>query len=181
MILFLWASLKVRPVTLLIFALLGSLSRESCVFAGVIWIFVNGFNEAFRLKYPESLYGALISVVSYGAAIAVRFALGGSKIKITYLQLDAGLPHLAAKFKEFLRNPTNSSWPVLLAAMLVPLVLWLWSSRKFLTSLHLRLLAASAAIILMSQQYARLDELRTLIPALTIAVYVAVVSDSSLR
>ena len=178
MILFLWAALKARPMMLLIFALLGSMNRESCVFAGVIWIFVNGFNESFKPKYPEILYGALVSAASYSSAIVIRLALGGSKI--TYLELNVGLPYLAAKFKEFLHNPTNSSWPVLLAAMFAPLVLWLWYNRKTLTSLHLRLLAASAAIILMSQQYSGLDDLRMFIPAFTIAVYVAVVSDKDL-
>jgi len=149
------------------------------VFAGVIWIFVNGFNEAFRPKYPEILYGALVSVASYSATLVIRLALGGSKI--TCLEVYTGLPFLIARFKEFLHNPTNSSWPVLLVIVFVPLVLWLWSSRKFLTRVHLRLLAASAAIILMSQQYSGLNDLRMFIPALTIAVYVAVVSDRDLQ
>lgn len=174
--LFLWSSLRARPILLLAFALLASLNRESSVFAGVIWFFANGVDEKLKPRPLSMLYGVLVSIASYAAVVMIRLALGGDKI-VSLGGVAAGLPHLIARFKEFLYNPTNSSWPVLLAAMLVPLVLWIWSNRRSLTGLDIRLLMASMVIIIMTLPWARMNELRTFLPAMTVAVYVATVGE----
>ncbi|HZS48866.1 MAG TPA: hypothetical protein VFC63_27585 [Blastocatellia bacterium] len=132
---FIAASLRRKRVVLLVLSVIAAANRESAAFAGVIWFFLYAIDERRKINWRETGYAALVSICSYGTAIAIRYAFGGAqavKSKTQILMLKGNYDSV----KDFLSHPTPFSWVGLIFCFLVPDLLWIAANRKSLT-LHI--------------------------------------------
>ena len=168
----LWASLRHRRLAILAVAVLASFSRESSVFAGLIWMGATALGASKTLKWRELVFGLGVSALAYASVLGVRFWFGGAEALSRAQTLNI------AKFwtvflAPALRHPTPTVWPVLLTALLLPIVLWITANRRYLTPELTGLLATCVIITLASITLASIDELRILLPVTPVLVYVA--------
>lgn len=170
--LFLWVALERRRLLLFLFALLAATNRESCVFAGLIWFFLYGISEEFKLKPKETLYATFCSFSSYVFSLMIRYAFRGENAE--YGQSITAWTGLAKDIKEFITRPSPTSWPVLFLAMFLPVLLWIYGNRRFLSLQNIRLLIISLVIFCISLAFGSISELRVFIPSVIIIVFVAV-------
>jgi hypothetical protein len=168
---FLWASLHRRWVSLILITFVACFSRESAVFAGLIWFSLYGFTQSWKLRVLDAGYALILCTGSYATVLGIRYLLGGGQA-LTRLQ-TFNLQNIWPQFvKPVLLDPTLSSWPILLLAMLAPVLLWLFANKQVMCAWHSRLLGAALAIGMISITLASIDELRILIPSTTILVFV---------
>lgn len=171
----LWLSLGKRRVALTMLVLLATLNHQTAAFAGFIWFFLFALDFApLRVRWAEAAYAAALSAGSYGLSNVVRLAMGGRGRDGYGTDGRRTLVDLL----EFLRHPQPYGWPVLMVAMVAPLVIWLWSNRAGITDQIQRLLWAAAAILAVSSAITPLEELRSafLVP-LVVVGYAAVAAD----
>jgi hypothetical protein len=171
--LFIWFSLERKRLLLLVFACLAAANRESSTFAGLIWFFLYGIDDKLRLNKWEVFYSAGVSLLSYCFVLFIRYIFGAGHTGPQ--QLVIAWPGLVTRFHSFLAKPAPDSWPVLLLAMSIPLLLLIWFKRQFLKLWHKKLLFSAMAIVLISLVFGGIDELRILIPSLVIVIFVVVV------
>jgi len=155
---------------LVLVTILAGTNRESAAFAGIIWCCLHGW----PLKWRELGWGALLSVVGYGVALALRhqFAIPGESDRVQTI----GLMWLPRLVREFLQYPTPSSWPVLLAAALIPVAWMLWAQRQLRTQLEHRLIGAAVIVGGVTLLLGIPNELRVFLPMLTILSYAALLT-----
>jgi hypothetical protein len=176
--LFISASVRKQRLPLVVLGVIAAANREASAFAGVIWFFLYAFDEHYRINWREGLFSGFVSLSSYGCALGLRYAFGGSQavgartqfltLRNTYYQI-AGL----------VLHPTPFSWAGLFICAALPCALWISSNRRALQSSHKRLLAASLAIALISLFFGNISELRTFISSIVIVVFVAVSAESA--
>ena len=173
---FLWAALSHRRLVLFLLAILAATNRKSSSFAGVIWFFLYGIDNKFRLRLLDFFYAVFISIISYGFALLIRHNYGVAGIRNQ--QSFTAWSDLSSCIKKFINHPNHISWPVLLLAMSIPIVLWIWNNRKFLSPRGVRLLASALAIFLITLIFGTIKEIRVFIPTIVIMVFVAAVAES---
>lgn len=154
-------------------ALLGAANRESAAFAGVFWVCLHGFDTLHKVQWKEIIFGAALSIASYAAVIALRFAFGGPKAIGPGTQLVTFPDSLVWSVQYALSDPGLSSWPVLAFAMVVPMLLWIASNYRFFGVTQKRLLLAALLISLITTLFGYLNELRIFIPTIVSLVFVA--------
>jgi hypothetical protein len=177
---FLGLALQRRPIVFALAVFLGTLNHQTAAFAGVIWFFLWGLDEReLQLKWQGVAFSSGLVIGSYAVSTAVKFLFGGRGQSAGYV-IDgwATIP----EFIGFLRHPTPYGWPVLLVAMVVPVILWLWSNRAFVQGDLRRLVQASLCIVLLSSPVAFWTELRSvfLVPVL-IATFAATVAEARMQ
>jgi hypothetical protein len=170
----LWLALRKRKLALLLATVAGSLNHQTAAFAGVIWICLHGLDSRWRPQPWQLVFGCLLAAASKVTTWRVEFAIRG----------EAGWDHVIngyltiGQFFDFLRHPYASGWPVLLFAMLMPTLVWLWVNRKALTSTDTRILAAVVVITGISSVIAFMAELRSVFLAPHVmAVFVAAAAE----
>jgi hypothetical protein len=169
---FIWASLQRRWMSLALITVVACFSRESAVFAGVIWFCLYGLTREWTLRVFDTAYALALCAGSYLTIIGIRYLFGGTQAlaRLQTLNIENIWPLF---LKPVLSDPTPSSWPVLLVVMFGPLLLWLFANRRIMCDWHRRLLAAALSVGFISLMLASIEELRILIPCTTILVFVA--------
>jgi hypothetical protein len=166
----LWLALRERKLALLLVTVVGSLNHQTAAFAGVIWICLCGLDSRFRVRPWQIAFGGFLiaasKVTTSAVELAIRGEVGWGYVVNGYLTVD--------QFVDFLKHPYASGWPVLLLAMLIPTVIWLWINHQALTQTDLRILGAVVVILGISSVIAFMSELRSvfLVPHV-LAVFVA--------
>jgi hypothetical protein len=170
--LMIWASVRKSRLAILAVAVIASFSRESSVFAGLIWMGANALGAGKTIRWRQVLFGAGVSALAYLCVLGARSWFGGPEAlrRAQTLNIENFWPVFLAPA---LRHPTPTVWPVLLAALLVPVVLWIVANRQYLTPSLIGLLGASAIISLASIALASIDELRILLPVTPVLIFVA--------
>jgi hypothetical protein len=164
---FLWLSLTRRRFALFCLTLLASFNRESSAFAGPIWFFLYGFDESWKARRSEMLYGTLLSLAGLLTVLSLRVGLGGMKALAPQTFGLLWMPQMVA---EGMRNPI-AGWMTLLFCLSVPFALWFSAVWKQ-SAPRLRRLAISGAVIaVISGSFSVIMELRTFIPALTVLAF----------
>jgi hypothetical protein len=170
---FIALTIKKKALLLLLFALAAAGSRESCVFAGVIWAIVNGLE---RRKWSERIrvaaVGFGISLLSYCAVIGLRYWFGGPH-GIARLQQMA-IAKLVDDFVTMVVDrPSPFVWPVLAMMIIALPVLWMFHNRGMIKPVDRRLMLATAVITLLIMVPGDWHELRTFIPSIVLLSYTA--------
>jgi hypothetical protein len=121
----------------------------------------------------------VLVIGSYAVSTAVKFLFGGAGQSVGYV-INGWLT--IPQFVDFIRHPTPYGWPVLLLAMVLPVILWLWSNRAFVQGDVRRLVQASLCIVVLSSPVAFWLELRSvfLVPVL-VATFAATVAEARMR
>ena len=167
---FLWLTLRKRRWLLALLVLLATFNHQTAAFASVIWFCMWGVNRRSLIVLPEAIYALLLAVGSYAAATAVKISIG-PETSVRYL---ADGWRTIPQFLEAVRHPQPFMWPVLLIAMILPVILWLVSNRQIVNGDLRRLLWAAGAIVILSSPIAFWSELRSvfLVP-MVIATFTA--------
>lgn len=168
-----------RRYALLVLALVAAGNRESAAFAGVIWTAVHGCTlwNVEGGRWRESLvpreicYGAAVSLLSYGTAVALRGYFGttdGAPLQ------SLMLPNIGDAVGAFLAHPNPFSWPgTLLASVMLSGSLF-WLRHHALDEVSWKLLLAAGAVFLISTVFGSISELRVFLPAFTVTIFAAV-------
>jgi hypothetical protein len=109
-----WAAMRRNLALAALIAILGAANRESAAFTGVIWIAVAWSEDAARLR--ALFEGAVLSASALGMTTLLRYLFrvpGGRLVN------SVGENPLWPSIREALAHPFMS-WPMLLAAMLIP-------------------------------------------------------------
>lgn len=170
--LFILLTIKKKGLILLVVALVAAASRESCVFAGLIWAIVNGLEkQRWSARIKIAAFGFIVSVLSYGAVLGLRYWFGGQRA-LARLETVA-LPKQVDSLLENLSHPSPFVWPVL-AVMIVALpVLWILHNREHVKPVDHRLLLAAELVTVLSMMHAAWYELRAFIPSIVLLYYAA--------
>jgi hypothetical protein len=169
-----WLTVRKRRWALLLAVMLGSLNHQTAAVACIIWFCVWGIGKARKVDWREAGYSAGIAFGSYALSTLVKAWVGGTRSAGYMVNGWLTVPD----FLDFLRHPQPFSWPFLLAAMVLPVTIWLWTNRGVITGQIRRLLLASIAIVTLSSPIAYWSELRSVFLApLVIATFVATVSE----
>lgn len=175
--LFVQALLTRRRLLFVLLVAVSSFSRESSVFAGVMWFAVYGVDFARRRLHPrEMAFGFVMSVLAYCAVLAVRYMFGGDKA--LHVKQHTSFYALPGIFRHAFLHPTAVGWPVLLVAMYLLPALWLAANREAIGWKDVQLLLSAGAIFLISNVFSFINELRMLMPATTIVVLVAAIVEA---
>ena len=176
--LLLWFSIRGCKAATLVTTLVASLNRQTAAFAGVVWLCLHGFGSRKGVRPGEGAYALLLMAASYVTGWLVKWVVRGDAdwryVVNGYLTIE--------QFLEFLAHPWASGWPVLLVALVLPTVLWLFANRAALTSIDNRILLAVGVTIGISSLIAFMAELRSvfLVPHV-LATFVAVSAESRVR
>ena len=174
--LFALLTLRRRRLVLLLVTLAATLNHQTAAFAGVLWFFVWGFDHL-RPRWGEITYSAVISVISYAMSTAIKSYLG--KPSLGYV-INGW--RTVPQFIEALRHPQLFAWPVLLVAMLLPVVAWLRSNRDAVAGNLRRLLWASVAVVILSSPIAYWAELRSVFLApFVLLAFIATIAEGKLK
>lgn len=167
---FLWLTLRKRRWALAVLVLVATCNHQTAAFASVMWFSMWAVKRRVLIVLPEALYALSLAVGSYVAATAVKIAIG-PETSVRYL---ADGWRTIPQFLEAIRHPQPFMWPVLLVAMILPVMLWLASNRHVVDGDLRRLLWAAGAIVMLSSPIAFWSELRSvfLVP-LVIATFTA--------
>jgi hypothetical protein len=179
--LMLWATLTHRRWSLLLVAVLASFNRESSIFAGVIWLFLHGIGPRWRLRLPEIAFSLLLIVVSYATVLGVRWWFGGAKA-LSAVNLEYGSSswgRLVEAVDAVLKQPSLSSWPVLLLAAVTVPGLWLYRNRDRLGAQLRRLVLLAGVLFLLSVVFGTPNELRIYMTSLVVLAYVATAGEAT--
>lgn len=171
---FILAALECRRWLLLGASVVAAANRESAVFAGVIWFFLHGWEKKARLKFGETAFAVLVSVLSYATVLLLRYQFGGARAIASNTQLITIKTNLYLVWR-FLQRPwVPYSWAMMLAAMVLPAVLWIIINRKQVVAERRRLLIAAFVIALISAVFGIISEPRIFIPGTVLLTFVAV-------
>lgn len=179
--LWVWSTLTRQSRTTLALCVLAAFNRESAAFAGVLWIAVNGFSSAGKIQRRQIGFGVLLSAASYVAVLAIRWIFGGPNAVVNNTNVSdllGTLPRFVETSRAFLTHPTPWSWPVLLVAMAVIPLGWIWTNRAWLRSRETRMLVAAAAIAILSLPFSSLDEPRDFMTSVVLVLFVAVAAEA---
>jgi len=174
---FIFVALRRKRWVLLAVSILAAANRESAAFAGVIWFFLYAIDDERKINWREAGFGVLVSICSYGTALALRYGFGGSEAigaKTQYLSLR----HTYYNVLGFIQHPSPFAWPGLIFCSVLPCGLWIWLNRDYLTGTHKRLLLAACAISFISIFFGNIMEIRTFISPLVISIFVAVSAET---
>jgi len=178
--LMLWAALAYRRWALLLVAVLASFNRESSIFAGVFWLVLYGLGPRWTVRPREVAFGLLLIVVSYATVLGVRWWFGGAKalsaVNLQYGADSAG--RLLDAAGEVLKQPSPSSWPVLLLAALAVPALWLYRNRDWLGATERRLVLLAVVLLPLCVVFGTPSELRIYTTAFVVLVYVATAGEA---
>ena len=177
---FLGLALQRRRTAFALAVLLATLNHQTAAFAGVIWFFLWGLDEReLRPKWSEAAFGGVLVMGSYAIQTAVKFLLGDARQSVGYV-INGWFT--IPQFVDFIRHPTPFGWPVLLVAMVVPVILWLWSNREFVQGDVRRLIQASLCIVVLSSPIAYWMELRSVFLApVLVATFAATVAEARMQ
>lgn len=169
---FILLTIKKKGLLLLLFALAAAASRESCVFAGLIWAIVNGLEkERWRERIKVAGFGFVVSLLSYGAVVGLRYWFGGAR-SLARLQTVA----LARQFDSLrtsVDQPGPFVWPVLAMMIIALPALWIFHNREQIKPVHRRMLLATALMTFLTMIHAAWYELRGFIPSIVLLYYTA--------
>jgi hypothetical protein len=178
---FIGLALLRRRTMFLLAVLLATLNHQTAAFAGVVWFCLWGLDERELLKpkWREVAFSGALVVGSYSVSTAVKFLFGGSGQTVGY-EINGWMT--IPEFANFLRHPTPYGWPVLLVAMVLPVILWLWSNRAFVQGDVRQLVWASLCIVVLSSPIAYWTELRSVFLApVVIAIFAATAAEARLQ
>jgi hypothetical protein len=177
---FVGLALQRRPIVFALAVFLATLNHQTAAFAGVIWFILWGLDEReLKLKWQEVAFSSGLVIGSYAVSTAVKILLGGREQSVGYV-IDGWLT--IPQFIDFLRHPTPYGWPVLLVAMVVPVILWLWSNRAVVQGDVRRLIQASLCIVVLSSPIAFWSELRSVFLApVLIAIFAATFAEARMQ
>jgi len=179
--LWVWAALSQRKFAIFFLSLLAAFNRESAAFAGVLWIALYGISSGRSLQPRQIGFGMLLSVASYATVLAIRWSFGGFTAVIDNTNVSdllQTLPRFGETLRSFLAHPTPWSWPVLLAAMAILPLGWIWANRISLGLREKRMLLAAAAVALLSLPFSSLDEPRDFTTSIVLLIFVAVAAEA---
>jgi hypothetical protein len=168
-----FAVLRHERLLLLVVCMVAAANRESAAFAGIIWFFLYAWGRNRKINWREAAYAALVSICSYGSALALRFAFGGMKAVQSNTQILTIKKNYDG-LSYYLHHPTQLSYMVMLFCMLLPCAIWIAFNRESLALAHRRLLWAAGLMALISLFFGSLFEPRTFTPALILMIFVAV-------
>jgi len=171
--LFVWATAKRRYFGLVLIAIVAAANRESSAFAGVLWLFVHGFDVRWKVRPKAVMLGLAASVASYCAVLSLRYGFGGPRALAEDTQALTGFSSLLKCMREAMAHPHPFIWPILGVAMVLPVVIWLLSNWKCMTGAQCRLIAAACFLAAGTLAFGIVEELRIFIPSLTILIFVA--------
>jgi hypothetical protein len=154
---FLWAALRHHRFALFAAVLLGTTNHQTAALAGFLWLCLYGIDSKWKLQPLEILYSGVLMASSYLLSWAIRAKFYG----VQSIGYEVNGYMTFQQFREFLSRPTSSSWPVLLFAMVTPLILWLRANRRVLSDEDRRLLVAVCLILGSSSIVAYWSELRS--------------------
>jgi hypothetical protein len=174
---FLALALQKRRTVFALTVLLATLSHQTAAFGGVIWFFLWGLDEReLEPKWWEAVFGGVLIIGSYALQTAVKFLFGGAGQSVGYV-INGWFT--ISQFVDFFRHPTPLGWVVLLVAMVVPVILWLWSNREFVQGDVRRLVQASLCIVVLGSPIAFWPELRSVFLApVLVATFAATVAEA---
>lgn len=169
---FILLTIKKKGLLLMLFAVAAAASRESCVFAGLIWAIVNGLErQVWRERIKVAGFGFLVSLLSYAAVVGLRYSFGGSRA-LARLQ-STGFARLFDSLRTIADHPSPFVWPVLATMIIGPPVLWISYNRKQVEPVHRRLMLATVVITLLTMVPGGWYELRAFIPSIVLLTYAA--------
>lgn len=170
---FILLTIKKKGLLLLLFALAAAASRESCVFAGVIWAIVNGLE---RRQWSERIRVAAVgfgmSLLSYCAVLGLRYWFGGPR-GITRLQQMSIAKLVDDFYRMVVDRPSPFVWPVLVLMIIALPVLWMVYNRGMIKPVDRRLMLATAVVTLLIMIPGDWHELRTFIPSIVLLYFAA--------
>lgn len=173
--LFVVLAVRRQYYALLLFAILGSLNRESAAFTAVLWGVLHGFDERWRPRLFELLRSGLLAIGAYGTALIARVVIAGPQALRSTQWLSVPNATLLAQTLD-LRNPFNSLY--LSVSVILLVWVWLYLNRIFLDSTMRRLLLASIGIALISSVFGFFYELRIYLPSIVIVTMVAAAAEN---
>jgi hypothetical protein len=169
---FIVLTVKKKGLLLLLFALAAAASRETCVFAGMIWAIVNGLEkQQWRERITIAGFGFLVSLLSYGAVLGLRYGFGGERA-IARLQYTV-FATLLVYFRKVIEHPGPFVWPVLAMMIIAPPAIWMLYNRERIKPVDRRWMLATAAITLVTMIGGGLYELRAFIPSIVLLYFTA--------
>jgi hypothetical protein len=143
-------------------AVIGAANRESSAFIGILWMLTMWAGGGER-RWRAMVQGGAISVAAYGAALALRL---WNRVPGGAISNDAQLFRFGDEIMSALHHPFMS-WPMLLAAVLVPVGIFSLS-RTGAVPAAFRRAAVVAAIA--TAAIGQIDELRILMPTFTLLI-----------
>ena len=177
---FIALSLRRRSWLLLAISIIAASNREGSAFAGVIWFFLYGLEEKWKINWKESIFGGIVTIASYACAYGLRFIFGGTKAINSHTQ---SLTYRGTYYniKNFILHPTPFAWPGLLFCIALPAMLLIIANRESMTLLQKRLLMSSGAIAIISVVFGNISEPRTFIMSVVILSFVAIWTEVNCR
>ncbi|HZS48867.1 MAG TPA: hypothetical protein VFC63_27590 [Blastocatellia bacterium] len=174
---FITLALRRKYWVLLVLSIIAASNREASAFAGVIWFFLYGLDEKWKINWRESIFAGIISVFSYACAYGLRFIFGGTKAIKSNTQF---LTYRGTFYniKNFILHPTPFAWVGLLFCIGLPGVMLIIANRESMTLVQKRLLAAAGAIAAISIIFGNITEPRTFIMSIVILTFVAIWSEA---
>lgn len=150
-------------------ALAATFNRESSAFAGVLWACAYGSST--RSGRRAIVQGVALSVSCYALALGLRhvFALPGGLHERQMLGILALPQHLA----DFVRRPSPTGWPMLLASVWLLTGVLLKRSAPFWTGLDRRILLAAALIVIPTVTFGIASEIRVWLPVFALCLQTA--------
>jgi hypothetical protein len=172
---FLWCAIRRRPVMMALATAAGTLNHQTAAFAGVIWFFLWGLDGRSSRPWIDRIYSAGLMLGSYALSTGIKRWYGGDASIGYEFNGWMTVPQLF----EALANPGPYQWPVLLAAMVTPVALWLWTNKAALSGELAALLKAALCVVVMSSPVAFWSELRSVFLApMVIVTFVATAAES---
>ncbi len=159
-------TVRYRFSLLVLLACLAVFNRESAVFAGLIWVFVHGWDHG--PKYREVLRGVLLSIGVYALVYLVRswFAFTtGPQLQVL------GFLYMGKVIRVFLADPHPYSWAHQLVAAIIFVAGVVSHYSRSLDKVSRRLIYAACTLFFISLVFGMLDEIRVFLPVFAIAIY----------
>ncbi|MFL5240829.1 MAG: hypothetical protein ACJ8FY_01860 [Gemmataceae bacterium] len=176
--LYLACVLRRAGLLLIPLVILGSCNRESSPFAGVMWFFLYGFTDDKKLRVRETFFAGTLCILGYVSVTAVRYMMGGQQAAAPQ---TVSILYLASYIREVVHSPSLTSWPILLACLFTPALLWLWANRERVHSFHIRLLAMGLVLAGITAVFSNLREMRAFIPAAIVFIFAAAAAETGIN
>jgi len=172
----LWLALRRRRLATAALVAVATLNHQTAAFVSIVWWSLWAVTDPPRRSFDwsEAVFASALALGSYTESTVVKVWLGSDRSVGYVVDGWRTVPQLI----EAIRHPQPFAWPVLLAAMWCPVLLWIGANRAALTGVLRRLMWAVAAIIAVSSPIAFWAELRSVFLApIVIASFVAVAAE----